>query len=68
MKWSEETRKFFGESLAALVRDYVAKTNYPHVTKLDATVEVVNALRERVDSLEARLAEIEQKPTLRRIA
>ena len=67
MKWSEETRKFFGESLAALVRDFVGRTVYPVATKLDATTEVLNALRERVDSLEARLAEIES-PKVRRIA
>ncbi len=68
MKWNSKTRAFFAEGLAQVVRDFVGRTVYPVATKLDATTEVLNALRERVDSLEARLAEIEQKPTLRRIA
>lgn len=68
MKWNEKTKAFFAEELAKLIRGYVERTVYPVAEKQTATVEVLNALRGRVDELEARLAEIEAKPTLRRIA
>lgn len=68
MKWNEKTRAFFAEEFAKIVRGYVERSTFAIAERQTATSEVVGALARRIDELETRLAEIEARPTLRRIA
>ena len=63
-----ETMKHLADGLARLVRQHVSERLGPFQSKQDALVTVVNDLRAQVAALEAKLAEVETRTNIRRVA
>ena len=60
--------KEVADGIVALIRRHVAENREMVESRVKAGEMVVNDLRKRVDELEAKLAEIESRAHLRRIA